>query len=80
MEWNRDHNDLNRVRKLELAIENCFMLANRKRCMRHEYKDGEIIPRGPLSDDADWDHIIRFCQSVGVKESILRANAEPEPR
>lgn len=72
-QWKRDDSDPNRVRKLELAIENCFMLASRKRCIRHTYNDdGTTTPRGPKSDDADWDHIIRFCRAVGVSESILR--------
>lgn len=72
--WKRNENDPDRVRKLELALENCFMLARRKRCNRSTFNsDGTITPIGPKSDDADWDHITRFCRDVGISESILRA-------
>lgn len=74
MQWATTGCNADRVRKLELAIENCFMLARRKRAIRYTYPTdgGDPIPRGPRSDDADWDHIVRFCRSVGVEESILR--------
>ena len=78
MKWSRDEQDPNRVRKLEMAIENCLMLASRKRATRWTYpKGGDPVPVGPRSDDADWDHIIRFCRVVGLEESILRTAEKP---
>lgn len=73
MQWKRD-DDPKRVRRLELALENCLMFARRKRAMRHTYNavDGTCTAIGPRSDDADWDHIIRFCHDAGVSDSILR--------
>lgn len=77
MKWKVDP-DPNRVRKLELALENCLMLARRKRANRHTYNaDGTVTPRPPKSDDTDWDHVIRFCHDAGVQESILRTQGEP---
>lgn len=74
MEW--DRSDPERIRKLELALENCLMLAARKRVSRTTFdSNGNPIGKtGPKSEDADWDHIVRFCHEAGVKHSILRAN------
>lgn len=72
-QWDRNEADPHRVRKLEMALENCFMLASRKRARRVSYhKDGTFTPGEPRSDDADWDHIKRFCESVGLSPSIIR--------
>jgi hypothetical protein len=62
---------------MKLALENCYMLARRKRTIVHEYKKDvngkEIaIPIGPKSTDTDWDNIIRFCEQAGLKQSIVR--------
>ncbi len=72
-QWNRNEADPDRVRKLEMALENCFILAGRKRARRTTYHaDGTFTPGEPNSDDADWDHITRFCKGVGLDYSILR--------
>jgi len=74
MKWDRDESDPNRVRKLEIAIENCLMLAGRKRTTRYTYQKetNEPIPHGPRSTDEDWDHIKRFCKNVGCDFSVIR--------
>jgi hypothetical protein len=33
---------------------------------------------GPKSDDADWDHIRRFCEQAGLRPSILKVNPAPD--
>lgn len=78
MEWRRDESDPKRVRKLEIAIENCLMLAGRNRTTRYTYQNetNEPIPHGPRSEDADWDHIKRFCKSVGCDFSVIRSCGE----
>lgn len=49
------------------------MLAMRKRVVVHRYhQDGSSEPIGPKSDDADWDHIKRFCEQAGLKSTIIR--------
>lgn len=59
------------------ALENIFMLAKRKRVVTHYYEGDKIIKTiGPKSDDADWDHIIRFCEEAGLQSSIIRAAAK----
>ncbi len=75
MKWERDESDKHRVRKLEIAIENCLMLAGRKRTTRYTYQNetSEPIPHGPRSEDEDWDHIKRFCKSVGCDFSVIRS-------
>jgi hypothetical protein len=72
MEWNKELN----IDVAKHVIENCYMLAKKKRHIVHTYEKGptgEIIPIpvGPKSEDTDWDHIIRFCESAGVQTSIL---------
>lgn len=58
--------------KMRMAIENIYMLANRKRVVIHNYNSGKPVAIGPKSDDTDWDHIIRFCESAGIRQSIIR--------
>jgi hypothetical protein len=58
---------------LLLALKDCYAIARRNRAHRRGYaEDGSIIDKGPKSDDADWDHVIRFCERAGLKESIIR--------
>jgi len=59
-------------------LENVYMLARTKRAVRHRYdNDGKVLGQiGPKSDDADWDHIIRFCEQAGLKPTILRTMAQ----
>lgn len=59
--------------KMRRALEDCYMLARRKRAITHRYPEGKPPEQiGPKSDDADWDHIIRFCEQAGLQSSILR--------
>ncbi len=61
------------AKKMRCALENAYMLARRKRAIMYRYVDGkDPEPIGRRSEDADWDHIIRFCETAGLKESILR--------
>lgn len=66
------------IRKMKYALENCFMLANRKRSVTYTYPAGGLdpVPNGPRSDDADWDHIVRFCKDAGLSESVIRLMGE----
>ena len=59
--------------KMRRALQNIYMLASLKRTVVHRYENGKSIPIGPKSDDSDWDHIIRFCESAGLRHSIVRA-------
>lgn len=46
MEWTPESQiDPNRLRKLELTLENCMMLSRRKRAMRCTFPDGKIDNR-----------------------------------
>ena len=64
------------IATLKRALQNCYMLAARKRTVVHRYEiiDGKevAIPIGPKSDDPDWDRIIHFCESTGISHSIIR--------
>lgn len=61
-------------RKVQRALENCYMMARRKRATVYSYPNGALdpVPIGPKSDDTDWDRIIRFCEDVGLRSTILR--------
>jgi hypothetical protein len=78
MNWEKEPD----IKKLKRAIENCYMMAKRKRTIIHRYYSDELTgkvhsyPIGPKSTDEDWDHIIRFCESTGLKMSILRLQRE----
>lgn len=78
MEWTPESlADPRHLRKLELALENCMMLARRKRAIRHTYQtDGKIVPKGPKSDDSDWNHIARFCREGGSCLTAQRCAGE----
>lgn len=62
--------------KMRHELENIYMLARKKRAIRHSYPDGfpdvPAVPIGPKSNDKDWDHIIRFCEQAGLRDSILK--------
>lgn len=62
-------------KRLRLSLEDCYMLARRKRTVTYHYDSGKRVPEGPRSDDTDWDHIVRFCERAGLKPSILRATS-----
>jgi hypothetical protein len=68
--WNDENID---PRKLRHALENCYMLACRKRAVAYRYPEGkEPETIGPESTDEDWEHIKRFCEFVGLRPSVLR--------
>lgn len=68
-EWTKEVSE----KELKHEMENIYMLARLKRTVTHDYTDpANPIPRGPKSNDPDWDHIIRFCEQAGLKVSILR--------
>ena len=63
------------IDELKRALSSCYFLACRKRCVTYDYADPENPrPIGPKSDDADWDHIKRFGEGVGLTLSIVRAS------
>lgn len=59
--------------KMRHELENIYMLARMKRVIVYRYPEGgEPEPIGPKSSDPDWDHIIRFCERAGLRQSICR--------
>lgn len=40
------------------------------------FPDDPATPIGSKSSDEDWDHIIRFCEQAGLRNTILRAMSE----
>ena len=69
MEWKSDPD----INKMKMALKNCYMLAKRKRTVVHRYlENGQAVSIGPKSEDADWDHIIRFCEGTGLRMSIIK--------
>lgn len=72
VEWNEN--------KMRHELENIYMLARKKRAVVYAYpRDFPNVPAtpiGPKSDDADWDHVIRFCEQAGLRPTVLRTNNE----
>jgi hypothetical protein len=65
------------IAQLKRCVINCYVIAKRNRMVIHKFEyseNGESIdkPIGPRSDDPEWDHIIRFCEELGLTPSILR--------
>lgn len=53
---------LSEAYKFKKALDNCYMLARKQ---RRNFADA-------TADAISWDHVIRFCEEVGCKSSILR--------
>lgn len=59
--------DLDAARR---ALSNISMLARRQIRRHHIGK--------PDGDSAAWESIVRFCESAGIKASILRESGDPQ--
>jgi hypothetical protein len=55
-----------RIRALEQAIGNCYMMAKRQVAA---HLNGT---NAPAKDLERWQHVQRFCETTGIKSSILR--------
>jgi hypothetical protein len=64
--------ELDRVRVLEQAIGNCYMMARRQIAA---HLNGTSTPQKDLER---WQHIQRFCETTGSKSSILRGQLPTE--
>lgn len=62
-----------RVRVLERAIGNCFMMAKREIA---RYLNGRTPPDSLTLER--WQHIQRFCETTGIKSDILRGQLPDE--
>lgn len=61
-----------RIRVLERAIGNCFMMARRQIAAHLNGKST------PVQDLERWQHVQRFCETTGSKSSILRGQLPTE--
>lgn len=61
-----------RVRVLERAIGNCFMMAKRQIA---SHLNGTSTPAKDLER---WQHVLRFCETTGSKSDILRGQLPTE--
>jgi hypothetical protein len=62
-----------RIRLLERAVGNCFMMAKRE-IARHVNGKAPSDPKGLER----WQHVQRFCETTGSKSSILRGQLPDE--
>jgi hypothetical protein len=61
-----------RIRVLERAVGNCFMMAKRQIAAHLNSKST------PAQDLERWQHVQRFCETTGSKSSILRGQLPTE--
>lgn len=64
--------DKERVRVLERAVGNCFMMA--KRQIAAHLKGASVYQH----DLERWQHVLRFCETTGSKSDILRGQLPDE--